>query len=571
MLTSLAIENFKGFAARQCIDFASLTLLFGANSAGKSSILQALLYLHELIERGSADVDRTELGGNVLELGGFARLVHRHETVRAIVLRAEFATPGGLERFGRDLSDFPFPDLDDMIETAWLELEVRYRRTPTFQGPIIDKVTIGVNGISEPLVRMENGESLRAGEPLYAQINLGHPVVATLRTSHPQLWPALEAGHPWQGIDDLLQEERHQFETIIDELSAVAVSQNLLARALGTQADLDKRADLRWRPFFAIARSRTGALPGFSEALRVLPAGDIEGDKEELVSLRRQPSFDEKRVEALELSISIRERAAQHVRTFLEMVVLGTTAQLATFLRDAQYIGPLRTIPPRGFLYERAGRITSWADGLAAWDLLLADRLTLVERTNAWLRRLGAGCQVVVQQLFEGNVDAEELSGGHVDKTVRRLLLDTGAGSFVLPSEVGAGISQLIPVVVAAIEGRGGLTLVEQPEIHVHPAMQVGLGDLLIEAASREGSRRTLLVETHSEHLILRLLRRIRETTQKELAEDAPAFREDKLSVLYVEANPGGVRVRRLRVDERGEFVDRWPKGFFAERMEELL
>ncbi|ATB26891.1 AAA family ATPase [Melittangium boletus] len=571
MLTSLEIENFKGFAGRQRIEFAPLTLLFGANSAGKSTILQALLYLHELIERGSADVDRTELGGNVLELGGFARLVHRHETERAIVLRAEFATPGALERFGRDLSDFPFPDLDDLIETAWLELEVRYRRTPTFRGPIIDRVTIGANEISEPLVRMENGESLRAGEPLYVQVNFGHPVVATLRTSHPQLWPALEAGHPWQDVDDLLQDERHQFETTIDELSAIAVSQDLLARALGTQAELANRADLRWRPFFAIARSRTGALPGLLEALRVLPAGDIEGDKEELVSLRRQPSFDEKRVEALEQSISTRERAVQHVRTFLEMVVLGTTAQLAAFLRDAQYIGPLRTIPPRGFLYERAGRITSWADGLAAWDLLLSDRLTLVERTNAWLRRLGAGCQVVVQQLFEGNADAEELSGGHVDKTVRRLLLDTGAGSFVLPSEVGAGISQLIPVVVAAIEGRGGLTLVEQPEIHVHPAVQVGLGDLLIEAASREGSRRTLLVETHSEHLILRLLRRIRETTEKELAEDAPAFSEDKLSVLYVQSNPGGVRVRRLRVDERGEFVDRWPKGFFAERMEELL
>lgn len=109
MLTSLEIKNFKGIAVRQRIDFAPLTPLFCANSAGKSTILQALLYLHELIERGSADVDRTELGGNVLELGGFARLVHGHESERPIVLRAEFATPGGLKRFGRDLTDFPFP------------------------------------------------------------------------------------------------------------------------------------------------------------------------------------------------------------------------------------------------------------------------------------------------------------------------------------------------------------------------------------------------------------------------------------------------------------------------------
>lgn len=53
MLTSLEIENFKGLASRQRVDFAPLTLLFGANRAGSSTILQALLYLHELIEHGS--------------------------------------------------------------------------------------------------------------------------------------------------------------------------------------------------------------------------------------------------------------------------------------------------------------------------------------------------------------------------------------------------------------------------------------------------------------------------------------------------------------------------------------
>src|SRR2546427_36350 len=73
MITALELENFKGVAARQRVEFAPLTLLFGANSAGKSSVLQALVYLHELLERGEADVDRTHLGGDVLELGGSLR------------------------------------------------------------------------------------------------------------------------------------------------------------------------------------------------------------------------------------------------------------------------------------------------------------------------------------------------------------------------------------------------------------------------------------------------------------------------------------------------------------------
>lgn len=578
MLTSLEIENFKGIAARQRVDFAPLTLLFGANSAGKSTILQALLYLHELIQHGSADVDRTELGGSVLELGGFARLVHKHDIERAIVLRAEFATPGGLERFGRDLTEFPFPDLDDEVESAWLELTVRFLTTGSFRGPIVERAVFGVNGDPEPLVWLEVGATLREGEPLHARVNLGHPLLASedrelLSTI------ATESDGTRRHVN-----AKHAPADTTEAWERVAIAERVLHRKAETEgeggsgaapglADGSGFGDGRSLPVFALARGRASALPAPDEPLRVVTAGDVEADREEVLALRLKPRSEETRqqIHALESSIALRERVAGDVRSFLEMVVLGTTSQLASILRDAQYIGPLRTIPPRGFLYERSGRIANWADGLAAWDMLLADRLTLVERTNAWLRKLGAGCQVVVQQLFDERADAEEIAGGHVDKTARRLLLDTGAGSFVLPSEVGAGISQLIPVVVAAIDGRGSMTLVEQPEIHVHPAVQVRLGDLLIEGATREGGRRSLIIETHSEHLMLRLLRRVRETTDKELPEGTPGFAEANLSVLHVERQPEGVHVRRLRVDERGEFVDKWPQGFFEERAQELF
>lgn len=570
MLTALEIENFKGIAARQRIEFAPLTLLFGANSAGKSSILQAILYLHELIERGAADVDRTELGGSVLELGGFARLVHKHETESDIVLRAEFATPGGLERFGRDLTDFPFPDLDDEVESAWLELTIRFLTTVSFRGPIVKSAVFGVNGDSEPLVWLEVGATLREGEPLHARVNMGHRLLADTHGEQQQTliphWAHTDVTENWEQI------------AIPDKMLHRALEEEGSGYGGGSGAgaglgDGSGFGDGRSLPVFALARGRASALPAPGEPLRVLVAGDIEGDREELVSLGLKPPSEEtkKQVETLEESIALRERAAREVRTFLEMVVLGTTSQLASFLRDTQYIGPLRTIPPRGFLYERAGRITSWADGLAAWDQLLADRLTLVERTNEWLRKLGVGCQVVVQQLFDGGADAEELSEGHVDKTVRRLLLDTGAGSFVLPSEVGAGISQLIPVVVAAIAGRGGLTLVEQPEIHVHPAVQVGLGDVLLDGARREGQRRITLVETHSEHLLLRVMRRMRETHDGTVPDGVRPVAPADVSVVLVEKDGERSITRKMPLNERGELVKAWPGGFFEEGLREVL
>lgn len=96
---------------------------------------------------------------------------------------------------------------------------------------------------------------------------------------------------------------------------------------------------------------------------------------------------------------------------------------------------------------------------------------------------------------------------------------------------------------------RCGILAIEQPELHVHPAIQVGLGDLFIEAVqTREGwvgTRKTLLIETHSEHIMLRLLRRIRETTEKELPPGVVGLSANDLSVIYVESADGVVRLKR--------------------------
>ncbi|GGE29031.1 AAA ATPase domain-containing protein [Gemmobacter megaterium] len=85
-LTRIEIENFKGIGSRQRIDLRPITLLFGPNSAGKSTILQALHYLREILERGNVDPDRTIAGG-LIDLGGFATLVHNHEFDRTVTLK----------------------------------------------------------------------------------------------------------------------------------------------------------------------------------------------------------------------------------------------------------------------------------------------------------------------------------------------------------------------------------------------------------------------------------------------------------------------------------------------------
>lgn len=136
----------------------------------------------------------------------------------------------------------------------------------------------------------------------------------------------------------------------------------------------------------------------------------------------------------------------------------------------------------------------------------------------------------------------------------------------VEPNEIGTGVSQLMPLVVAAVTQKSGLVACEQPELHLHPRVQVAIGDLL----SQNTEHVNYLIETHSEHLILRLLKRIRQNTNNELPESFKVFTKEKIAINYLEPSKEGVKVKKIRVDDDGEFKDRWPQGFFSERRQEL-
>lgn len=90
MITGIYIENFKGIGEPGVkLDLEPVTLLFGSNSAGKSTIFHAILLAYEVLVRGNRNPDKTELGGSVVDLGGFPCFVHQHEQQRNIRLRFE--------------------------------------------------------------------------------------------------------------------------------------------------------------------------------------------------------------------------------------------------------------------------------------------------------------------------------------------------------------------------------------------------------------------------------------------------------------------------------------------------
>jgi len=133
---------------------------------------------------------------------------------------------------------------------------------------------------------------------------------------------------------------------------------------------------------------------------------------------------------------------------------------------------------------------------------------------------------------------------------------------------VGIGVSQVLPVLVSAYASKNKIIAIEQPEIHLHPGLQAELGDVFIESAMSENGN-TFLLETHSEHLILRILRRIRDNNKGE-CNGVPITNKD-VAVLYVAPDKNGSKVINIPITEDGDFETDWPEGFFEEREKELF
>ena len=150
------------------------------------------------------------------------------------------------------------------------------------------------------------------------------------------------------------------------------------------------------------------------------------------------------------------------------------------------------------------------------------------------------------------------------------VLIDKRSGTPVSHRDVGIGVSQVLPVLVSAYASSGRLLAIEQPEIHLHPALQAELGDVFLESALGDAGN-SFLIETHSEHLLLRIMRRMRQTVAGELPEGVPAVRPEDVMVLFVEPDGTQSLVREMPLNERGELVKAWPGGFFEEGMREIF
>lgn len=245
--------------------------------------------------------------------------------------------------------------------------------------------------------------------------------------------------------------------------------------------------------------------------------------------------------------------------------------QNAGFLSDLQlafeslfgrlyYLGPLREFPQRYYTWKGSEPGDMGRRGERVVDAMLArrergatistgfrkKRLTLEQRVASWLKTLGLIHSFSVEPVAK-------------DSSIYQVRVQKTQSSAKVPiTDVGFGVSQILPVLVLCYYApEGSIILLEQPEIHLHPSVQSGLADVFIDAAKNRNVQ--IVVESHSEHLLRRLQRRIAEETLK----------PDDTALYFSEATDAGSRLTGLELDLFGT-IKNWPKDFFGDEFGEM-
>jgi hypothetical protein len=477
VLKQISLESFRAFRSEQRVDLRPLTLLYGPNSAGKSSIIKALLALAGSGRRPNAH--RIEFQTADVDLGGRLIASHRHNRDQPIRIGLDVRYDGST-RGGQG---------SPIARQAATHYSVRFDLDVGDQS----KDTLALS-----LRRENDGDFIAMHKPVNFHYSTAGDRLRTDPEEHVALRPL------W----DFLGVSSGMFES-------------------------DRRKD----PIFEIRH----LLP--ARVLAHAPKNNPWHFDRRISDL----SNDERQVESLLSEVS---------------------DDFGAMLGRLTYVGPSREPWRRAVEHPTTESVASVGSRgeRAIWEL--ARRPDVQERVNQDLvEALDVGYRLGVSSLRDTTIP--DLAG--VAPEIQTPFLEAlDAMTRVSPVDAGFGLSQILPIIIEMHLREQSLICIEQPEIHLHPRLQARFGQVLRNQIAG-GSQNQFLIETHSEHLLLRIMRLVREEM----------LDPECVCVLYVDdhsfdpehgarARAGESRVIDLRLNARGEFDEPWPGGFFDDRYEEL-
>jgi AAA15 family ATPase/GTPase len=653
MLYEYQLANFKAFSDPATLLLRPITLIYGPNSAGKSSIIQSLMLLKQTLQDSESFKAILKTRGSLVDLGSYREFVHLHDVSRSFKFKFAFS----LDQPDRYEYDSLFPEAPEEIEHLGISIVLSYDGLN--RAIVISAIEIFLGDESLPFATYETQDS----RLLLTQINSEHHLwqdwwvraqsmiprsiikqvneilqrckvdAISLREKR-KLTEALqkrseairilllELQQDKAKIDKNiaeLEEERevlendqmrlraefleplnkeiYQLRSALDtlQISKVTLSddqeqvedetQSLEAKTAQKEQQLEqRRGEYEEIPIRLCVsninqeKSKQNGIANEIEEVEIcLTAIEVfvatyQAFKEhntnrvisDIVKIAESSSFSFRNflpISSIDREDSVIDREVEHLSSiyadafdlnFFPRITIFVSSLLQDLLVNTRYIGPLRDYPERYYIFSEGDSEDVGKSGSGMGGLLFRDP-EFLEKINSQLVQFELGYELQVTSFNDGkssdtsDVYALRLMDKH--KKVQVNLLD-----------VGFGISQVLPVIVQSMFAHRKTIIIEQPEIHIHPRLQTRLGSLFAECI-RPPFENQFVIETHSEHLMLRLQKLIRKGE----------LNADDISVIYIDRTTDGTRCLQLRLDTEGDFIDEWPGGFFEEDFNEIF
>jgi len=533
----IKFQNYKAFEYGE-IELRPLTLLLGANSSGKSSILHLLLMLEQTINCQDNLKSAFKANGHSVSMGEDINLLKDMNRQSSMVLEIDVPPSS----FISEIKSF-HSLLNQSLMLGFMN-NLKYKSPKDFK--IFEQAS---REWMEQIIKTENNKSVDIAKTYLEIVSkdndnllsyLLETEVAKQRVRN-EWWKKYTVEELNQMISDLgacLKTFEEEFKEVPSIVS--------LKYVLGYNKTLRK---LKVKECSIIVDDRELLAINSIRNKLILTSGVYDN-----VCIERLMGHSTISGIFNGLSLNILNDMKSPFEVYIEKIFNEAFKSATQFFSETNinYIGPLRATPQRYYFLDGSNTISTFGyrSGERIAEILKGSK-DIDNMVNKWMMHFGL------------NVKVKEFKDVIHKIKVRQNSLDLD-----LP-DVGFGVSQILPILIdGVLFGNDTTTIMEQPEIHLHPKMQAELADFFINVVKRNNNdakrtTRRYVIETHSEYIMKRIRRRIAEGV---IAPEDVAiyFVEPRNKKLKIEA-----KITRTFVENDGTIE--WPKDFYMTELEDEL
>ena len=586
IITTWALRNFQSIRGTATLDLKPLTIFSGPNSSGKSAVIKSLLMAAQTLSSSAWEVPLV-LNGKYTKLGDFEHILHHGsdppEMDLGFVIKGQEGEVEVKTRIEKD---------SESSSLVWVKYSIVDWKTESFELNLCSEVELFKRAeLFEPTVQYvrtrpivkEEKESFRyeITKPKNIGSNVHYENAVSASLSH--FLPGRALIRVDSSIRRLIEEINQATEAILSivDIDMPSIYVNWERELSGEFAYFfstkvyDKNREYKneyYKKALELLLNHWGnpeTIDSLTKSLdQKYKSNDMsEGDIRDLArrmkgQLSDLPNFKKELCEqssSLKVELETREFPSPYNQIIQQI--------RRVFERQIFYLGPLRDDPRT--IYAIPSQPNQRDVGLKGeYTVAMLDEHKelsvhypippdeefkgkysfangrLVDAVQKWLERMGLAEQFYTEMISKVGYQLSVRPRG-VKKDLDLMSL-------------GVGVSQVLPtIVMALLAPKDSVLIFEQPEVHLHPKVQSVLGDFFLGIV---GCGKQCIVETHSEHLINRIRRRIAESSDETILQ--------RLGIYFVELKDGVSQFRAVETNEYGAILD-WPADFFDEAEKE--